>query len=156
MELPCLPPNPNPKKPAIPTPPGAGDAHFHLFGPTSRFPYAPERAYTPAEAPLEALLRLHEALGVQRGVVVQGNAHGIDNSALLDALKREPARLRGAAIVQDTIGAADLRRMADAGVRALRFHHVSGLDKTKFSSIGIHAFEKLAPAMADLGLHVQM
>lgn len=156
MDPGCLPAHPNPKKPELPTPPGACDTHFHLFGPVSRFPYAHGRAYTPPEAPLEAALRLHELLGFQRGVVVQGNAHGTDNSALLDALKREPKRLRGSAIVPDTTGAAELKRMADAGVRALRFHHVSGAAKSKFSSIGIQAFEKLAPAMADLGLHMQM
>lgn len=156
MDTPCLPPRQNPKKPTVPTPPGACDAHFHLFGPMSRFPYSSERAYTPPEAPLEALLRLHGVLGFQRGVVIQGNAHGTDNSALLDALRREPGRLRGAAIVKDTISAAELRRFADAGVRALRFHHISGIDKSKYSSIGMQSFEKLAPMMADLGLHVQM
>lgn len=156
MEVSCLPPHPQPKKPAIPTPPGACDTHFHLFGPVARFPYAPERAYTPPEAPLEALLAMHARLGFERGVVVQGNAHGTDLSALLDALKREPQRLRGVAIVKDTTGRAELQRLADAGVRALRFHHISGAEKTKFSNIGIRAFEKLAPLMADLGLHAQI
>lgn len=153
MDLPCLPPVAVPKKPALPTPTGACDTHFHLFGPASKFPYAPERAYTPADAPLEALLRLQDVLGIQRGVVVQGNAHGTDPAALLDALAREPRRLRGVAIVKVDITDAELRRMADAGVRALRFHHMpSGHG---FSPFGLDAFAKLAPRMADLGLHVQ-
>lgn len=153
MDLPCLPPVAVPKKPALPTPAGACDTHFHLFGPASKFPYAPERAYTPADAPLEALLRLQDVLGIQRGVVVQGNAHGTDPAALLDALAREPRRLRGVAIVKVDITDAELRRMADAGVRALRFHHMpSGHG---FSPFGLDAFAKLAPRMADLGLHVQ-
>jgi len=153
VDLPCPPPRPNPKQPDIPTPAGAFDTHFHLFGPAAQFPFAPERAYTPPEAPLEALLAMHARLGIERGVVIQGNAHGTDNSALLDALKREPKRLRGAAIVKDTISGAELRRMADGGVRALRFHHMPGA--RGYSALGLKAFAALAPRMAELGLHVQ-
>jgi len=153
VEIPCPPPRPNPKQPDIPTPPGACDTHFHLFGPAARFPFAPERAYTPPEAPLEALLAMHARLGIERGVVIQGNAHGADNSALLDALKREPKRLRGAAIVRDTISGAELKRMADSGVRALRFHHMPGA--RGYSALGLKAFAALAPRMAELGLYVQ-
>ena len=42
--------DPNPSKPAYPPPPGAVDAHCHVFGPGDVFPYAPERKYTPADA----------------------------------------------------------------------------------------------------------
>lgn len=154
MDLSCLPPVSEPKRPRIETPARACDAHFHVFGPVSRFPYSPERAYTPPEAPLEALLAMHERLGFERGVLVQGNAHGTDPSALLDALAREPKRLRAVAIVKETTGRAELRRLADAGVRALRFHH-QPRQPGRFSSLGFDAFEKLAPTMAELGLHAQ-
>ena len=40
------------------------------------------------------------------------------------------------------------------GVRALRFHHQPRQGGT-YSSLGFAAFEKLAPSMAELGLHVQ-
>lgn len=153
MDIPCLPPVKEPKKPDLPLPAGACDTHFHLFGPTARFPYSPERSYTPPEAPLEALLRMHDKLGIARGVVVQGNAHGTDCSALLDALKREPARLRGTAIVKNDISDAELRRMRDAGVRALRFHHMP--HGKGFRSAGLESFAAMAPRMADLGLHAQ-
>ncbi len=156
VDVACLPPIAHPKKPALRTPPRACDTHFHIFGPSSRFPYAESRAYTPPEAPLEALLRMHAVLGIERGVVVQGNAHGTDNSALLDALEREPRRSRGVAIAPDTIGAPELKRMAEIGVRGLRFHHIARADKAKYSALGIEAFLKLAPAMAELGLHLQL
>jgi predicted TIM-barrel fold metal-dependent hydrolase len=151
---PCLPPVAQPKRPDIATPPAACDTHFHIFGPVSRFPYSPERAYTPPEAPLEKLLALHQRLGFERGVVVQGNAHGTDCSALLDALKREPKRLRGIAIIKDTTSRTELKAMADAGVRTLRFHHQMRQAGT-YSSQGLASFEKLAPWMAELGMHVQ-
>ena len=44
--------------------------------------------------------------------------------------------------------------MAEAGVRALRFH-IAPRQPGRFSSIGIDAFEKLAPFMAECGMHVQ-
>jgi predicted TIM-barrel fold metal-dependent hydrolase len=153
VDLPCLPPLPHPTRPALPAPAGACDAHFHIFGPSARFPFAPERGYTPDDAPLEALRAMHDAIGIERGVVVQGNPHGTDNSALLDALAREPRRLRGAAITKDTITDAALRGWRDAGVRALRFHHMP--HGKGFSALGLDAFKKLAPRMAALDLHVQ-
>lgn len=155
MEEPCLPPVAEPKKPDVPTPARACDAHFHIFGPASRFPYSPERAYTPPDAPLEKLLAMHARLGFERGVAIQGNAHGTDNTAILDALKREPTRLRGIAIVREGTTRDEVRRLADGGVRALRFHHQVRQSGT-YSSAGLALFEKLAPHMTDNGMHVQL
>ena len=153
MEIPCPPPRERIKQPDLATPAGACDTHFHLFGPAKRFPFVEERAYTPPDAPLEKLLAMHARLGVGRGVVVQGNAHGTDNSVLLDALAREPQRLRAVAIVKDTVTDAELKRLADAGVRGLRFHH---MPKSRgYSALGLQSFAALAPRMAALGLHVQ-
>jgi predicted TIM-barrel fold metal-dependent hydrolase len=154
MNEPCLAPLALPKEPELPTPAGACDAHFHVFGPVARFPYSPQRAYTPPQAPLEKLLAMHARLGFERGVAVQGHAHGTDNSALLDALAREPKRLRGVAIVREDTARAELRRLAEAGVRALRFHHAPR-QPGRYSGQGLAAFEKLAPLMAELGLHAQ-
>ena len=154
MEEPCLPPVAEPKKPDVSTPALACDTHFHVFGPTARFPYSTGRAYTPPEAPLEKLLAMHARLGFERGVAVQGNAHGTDNTAILDALAREPRRLRGIAIVNDGTTREDVKRLANGGVRALRFHHQMRQAGT-YSSSGLDLFLRLAPYMVDFGLHVQ-
>ena len=154
MEEPCLPPVAQPKQPEVATPALACDTHFHIFGPVARFPYSSSRAYTPPEAPLEKLLAMHARLGFERGVAVQGNAHGTDNTAILDALAREPRRLRGIAIVNDGTTREDVKRLADGGVRALRFHHQMRQSGT-YSSSGLDLFLRLAPHMADCGLHVQ-
>jgi len=42
--------HPSPTKPLYVPPPGAVDAHCHVFGPGDVFPYAPERKYTPVDA----------------------------------------------------------------------------------------------------------
>lgn len=62
--------------------------------------------------------------------------------------------MRAVAIVKDTTTRAELKAMADAGVRGLRFHHLPH-DASRHSGLGVEAFEKLAPHMAELGLHVQ-
>ena len=69
--LPCLPPIANTRAPKIPTPAGACDTHFHLFGPRSKFPFADSRSYTPDDAPLEDLLKMLDALGMTHGVMRQ-------------------------------------------------------------------------------------
>jgi hypothetical protein len=53
---------------------------------------------------------------------VQGNAHVYDNSVVLDALTRFPARLRGVAITDTRIKPETLREWHARGMRGLRFH----------------------------------
>src|SRR4029079_950737 len=55
---PYIPFHPNPSKPKFQPPAGAVDAHCHVFGPPGKFPYAPERKYTPVDAPKEKLFAL--------------------------------------------------------------------------------------------------
>src|ERR1700734_4419065 len=89
--------DPNPSKPGFVPPPGAVDAHCHVFGPGDVFPYAPERKYTPTDAPKEQLFALRDFLGFERSVIVQATCHGSDNSALVDALVADGGRSRGGA-----------------------------------------------------------
>jgi 2-pyrone-4,6-dicarboxylate lactonase len=117
-----LPPDPHPKKPRITLPPLACDSHFHVFGPHSKFPYAPKRPFTPADAPKEDLFRLHEFLGFQRGVFVQSTCHGSDHAALVDLLAAGNGRYRGVALLEPDMRPEEVERLDDAGVRGLRLH----------------------------------
>src|SRR4029077_4681225 len=112
-----------PSRPMIAPPPKACDTHAHVFGPASQFPYAEDRSYTPPDAPLAKYLAMLDTLGLARGVLVQGSAHGRDNAAMLDALARPPARRRGVAVADADMPAAELRRWAALGVKGLRFNH---------------------------------
>src|SRR5690606_34819157 len=83
------PPHPDPHPPtAFTPPPGATDAHCHIFGPGDRFPYAPDRAYTPPDSGIDDFEALQSRLGLSHAVFVQASCHGTDNSAMLDALRR--------------------------------------------------------------------
>jgi 2-pyrone-4,6-dicarboxylate lactonase len=119
--------HPAPRKPAFRPPPGAVDAHCHVFGPGDVFPYARERKYTPADAPKESLIALRDLLGFERNVIVQGTCHGADNSALVDALRSSAGRARGVATVTRDVTDAELAALHDAGVRGVRFNFVKRL-----------------------------
>ncbi len=117
------PPDPNPKKPRITLPPTACDSHFHVFGPHSKFPYAPNRPFTPADAPKEDLFRLHEFLGFQRGVFVQSTCHGSDNcGAASICLKPARAAIAASALLDPSMPDAEVERLDEAGVRGVRLH----------------------------------
>jgi len=115
------------RKPRFRLPPGATDAHCHVFGPAAKFPYAPGRRYTPEDAPKEMLRALHDRLGVARAVIVQASCHGIDNAAMLDCIASDPKRYRGVAIVDDSFTDEDFDKLHAGGVRGVRFNFVKHL-----------------------------
>lgn len=119
--------HPNPSRPVFVPPAGAVDAHCHVFGPGDAFPYAPERKYTPCDAPKEKLWALRDFLGFERNVIVQASCHGADNRALVDALRDSNERARGVATIKRDISDAELRALDVAGVRGVRFNFVKRL-----------------------------
>ena len=71
MDRDWLPFHPAPRRPRFVPPKGSVDAHCHVFGPGAQFPYAPERRYTPCDAPKTKLWGLRDYLGFERNVIVQ-------------------------------------------------------------------------------------
>jgi len=124
---PYIPFHPNPSKPRFKVPAGAVDSHCHVFGPAARFAYAPERKYTPVDAPKEKLFALRDYLGFDKNVIVQASCHGKDNSALIDALVNSNNKARGIAVVGEDVTARELKVMDEAGVRGVRFNFVKRL-----------------------------
>ena len=120
-------PDPNPIAPRYAAPPGACDAHCHVFGPEARFPYSPTRRYTPPDAPKEMLASLHRRLGLSRAVLVQASCHGTDNRAMLDAIAWSDGAWRGVAMVEATVADAELETLHEGGVRGIRFNFVQHL-----------------------------
>ncbi len=139
-----------PSRPRFQLPPGAVDAHCHVFGPGNVFPYAPERKYTPCDAPRQALFALRDHLGFDRNVIVQATCHGTDNRALLDALRAADGRARGVASVSAKVTDAELQAMHEAGVRGVRFNFVRRL--ADFTPREVLA--DIAARIAPLGWHV--
>lgn len=115
-------------------PSGAYDTHVHVFDP-AQYPYAPERAYSPAVATLDQLLEFssnytkdHLPSNI---VLVQPSPYGTDNSLLLHSLAQlldiGCPHPRGIAVVNTSaVTSTELDRMHSLGVRGLRIvsaHH---------------------------------
>jgi len=145
-----LSPHPSPRKPSFRPPPGAVDAHCHVFGPGAIFPYAPERKYTPTDAPKENLWALRDFLGFQRNVIVQGTCHGADNRAMVDALRHSQGFARGVATVRRDVTDSQLADLHDAGVRGVRFNFVKRLVDVTPPDVLLEIATRIAP----LGWHV--
>ena len=116
-----------PSKPKFVLPAGAVDAHCHVFGPGSEFPFAPERKYTPCDASKAQLYALRDHLGFARNVVVQATCHGADNRAMVDACLASGGKARGVATVRRSVTDAELQQLHAAGVRGVRFNFVKRL-----------------------------
>ena len=147
---PYIPFHPNPSKPHFVPPPGSVDAHCHVFGPASRFSYAPERKYTPVDAPKEKLFALRDFLGFDKNVIVQASCHGTDNSALLDALANSKGKAKGVAVIGEDVTDSELARMNEIGVRGVRFNFVKRL--VDFTPRRV--LERIAARIAPLGWHI--
>ena len=150
MDADYLPFHADPSKPAYTPPPGSVDAHCHVFGPAAVFPYAPQRKYTPCDAPKEKLFALRDFLGFERNVIVQATCHGNDNAALVDALRSASGLARGVASVAPDISTDELGELHEAGVRGVRFNFVKRL----VDATPREVFFKIADKIATLGWHI--
>src|SRR5262245_32771251 len=95
----CPPHDPNPRRSRVAVPANGCDCHAHVFGPGSRYPFTPHGLYTPADALPGDFRHMLDALGLTRGVLTQPSVYGTSNEAMLDAIKLDPKRLRGIAVV---------------------------------------------------------
>jgi 2-pyrone-4,6-dicarboxylate lactonase len=146
----CLPPDPQPVKPGTELPPGACDAHCHVFGPAMKFPFAPDRSYTPPDAPVESLRKLHAHLGISRAVVVHASCHGSDMAVTLDAIASSGGLYRGVAVVEDAVTDRELEHLHAGGIRGIRFNFVRHLGGVP----DMNVFHRLVARIKPMGWHI--
>jgi predicted TIM-barrel fold metal-dependent hydrolase len=150
-----------------------------VFGPVDKYPYAANRLYTPPPVFLEDYLAMHRAVGLERGVLVQTGLYGNDNSFIVDAIAAHSgrragerserparplygaraghspqaglvcARLRGIALIGESISDAELAHLAASGIRGFR------VNRTAKTGLSIEVARRLAERVKHLGWHVQ-
>jgi 2-pyrone-4,6-dicarboxylate lactonase len=139
-----------PSKPAYAPPPGAVDAHCHVFGPMAEFPFSPKAKYLPQDAGPDMLFALRDRLGFERNVIVQASCHGTDNAATLNGIAKSGGKARGVAVVDPDISDAELDALHAGGMRGIRFNFLKRLvddaPKDKFLAV--------AQRIVRLGWHV--
>jgi predicted dehydrogenase/predicted TIM-barrel fold metal-dependent hydrolase len=92
-------------------------------------------------------------IGTARAVIVTASAYGMANAVTLDAIAQFGLEnARGVVVVNPGITDAELKKMADGGIRGIRF---TLFDPTT-SVTGFDMIEPLARRVNDLGWHVQL
>ena len=140
----------SPSKPAFTPPPGAVDAHCHVFGPMAEFPFSAKAKYLPEDAGPDMLFALRDRLGFSRNVIVQASCHGTDNAATLNAIAKSNGLARGVAVVDPAISDKELEDLHAGGIRGVRFNFLKRLveDAPK------DKFIEVARRIQALGWHV--
>jgi predicted TIM-barrel fold metal-dependent hydrolase len=137
------------RKPRLALPPKAADSQFPVFGPRKQYTRAANRLYTPPPVYLDHYLAMLDATGLERGVLVQTGLYGNDNRFLVDAIRAHPDRLRGIALIGESVTDRELRDLAESGVRGFR------VNRTAKTGLGFDVARRLAERTRELGWHVQ-
>ncbi len=128
------------------------DSHAHVFA--RDLPLVPDRRYTPErDAPLAAYLDLLDRHGITHGVLTAPSFLGTDNSYLLEALRRAPARLRGTVIVDPATSAGVLEEMDRLGVVGIRLNLYG---RERLPDLRSPAYRALLGRVAGLDWHVEI
>ncbi len=146
--------DPDPKPPSFAVPPGATDCQFHVFGPPSLYPVRAGAAYQMPQATFAEAQRMHQALGIERGVIVQSTTYGTDHRVLLDALAQAGQGFRGCAIgsVLNELDDRELARLDAAGIRGARFNFLGAVNLAPDEK----GFARAVSRAAELGWYVKI
>lgn len=129
------------------------DAHLHIIDP--RFPLVPNQGYVPDAFTVDDYMARTGELGarafeVAGGAVVSGSFQKFDQTYLVDALERLGPGFVGVTQVPVEVSDAEVLRLHEAGVRAVRFNVARG------GSAGLPDMDRLARRVFDLaGWHAE-
>ena len=139
----------------IALPAGSCDSHTHVFLDPHQYPWAADRRYTPPPASIEQLVQLHDALGIERVVIVQPSVYAADNAATLQARRQlGPRRARGVAVIDDAHTDNALDQMHALGIRGVRVN--LEIDQASDATAATAQLRATAARVARLGWHVQV
>ena len=150
----CMPPDRNTKIPVYKTMENACDAHCHVFGPRELFPYSEKATYWPPDTPESLLREMHDKIGITRAVLVQASCHGIDNSAMIDAIQNNPKRYKGVCIADGSFTSEDFVYLDNNGVKGARFNFVTHLGGAPDLEMMESVIKKIIPLKWHLVIHV--
>jgi 2-pyrone-4,6-dicarboxylate lactonase len=151
---PCVAPDFDPRPPREALPPLSCDCHAHILGPVAKHAYSEQRVYTPPDCLLPEYEHLLATLGAARAVLVQPSVYGEDNTVLVEALKRDPLRYRGVAVVPADVSDDELSALHRVGVRGVRINVVD-IPNRQPGSLPMASLQALAEKIARLGWHIE-
>jgi D-galactarolactone isomerase len=134
--------------PKLKAPADSCDCHMHIYD--AHFPIDPSATLRPKDALVDDYRQLQRRIGTTRNVVVTPSTYGTDNRVTLDAMAKFGTTARGVAVVNAGVTDAELKRLADLGVRGIRFNLVQAGATT------VAMIEPLSTRVNALGWHVQI
>ena len=140
--------------PKLKAPANACDCHMHIYD-GDRFPPARPgpQSRMQSNASVAEYRLLQKRIGTTRTVIVTPAAYVTDNRVTLDGIQQlGAANTRGVAVLHPTVTDAELKTLADGGIRGIRF---TVFDPAS-AAVSIDMIEPLAKRVADLGWHVQI
>jgi predicted TIM-barrel fold metal-dependent hydrolase len=132
----------------------ACDCHTHIHGDPAKFPFFAGRVYTPEPASPEEMSALHQALHIERVVIVTPSVYGTDNSATLFGIKARGASARGVAVIDDKTPESDLDALQQAGFRGIRLNLARG--GVSDPDAGRARFQAAIDRVKARGWHIQL
>jgi predicted TIM-barrel fold metal-dependent hydrolase len=125
------------------------DTHLHIID--KRFPLVPNNGYLPDEFTCENYLSRMKGYCLAGGAIVSGSFQALDQTYLLDALKKLGPRFVGVTQVSATVSDEEIIELDRAGVRAVRFNlKRGGSEEAKY-------LDSLARRVHELvGWHVEL
>jgi D-galactarolactone isomerase len=137
--------------PMLKAPANACDCHMHIYD-AERFPPLRPGSRMQTNAGVPEYRLLQRRIGTTRTVVVTPAVYVTDNRVTLDAIAQLGSHARGVAVVHPTVTDAQLKALADGGVRGIRFTQFDPATATTT----IDMIEPLAKRVNELGWHVQI
>jgi D-galactarolactone isomerase len=140
--------------PKLKAPANACDCHMHIYD-GERFP--PARPGPQSRMQENAAVAQYRLLqrrnGTTRTVIVTPAAYVTDNRVTLDGVAQlGRADTRGVAVVHPSVTDAELKALADGGIRGIRFT----VFDPRSAAVSIDMIEPLGKRIADLGWHIQI
>jgi D-galactarolactone isomerase len=131
----------------VSVPKGACDTHMHFYD--EKRPGAPG-TFLPGTFTVKDYGELQKRLGLERVIVVQANAYRDDNSVAVDAMRELGKAAKGVAVVKPTVSDAELERLTNAGMVAVRIMLLHG------GMLGFDVMDEIAARVHAFAWHVNI
>ena len=128
-------------------PAGACDTHMHFYD--AKAPAAPG-TFLPGNFSVADYRAVQKRLGLERVIVVQPNAYADDNTVTLSSIRSLGKNAKGVAVVKPGVADAELERLTQAGICAVRIMTLHG------GLLGFDVMDEVMARVHPFGWHANL
>jgi predicted TIM-barrel fold metal-dependent hydrolase len=131
-------------------PPNSCDCHQHIYDP--RFPS--HQAGEEPNGKVSDYRLVQRRIGITRSIVITPGPYATDNRVTLDAIQQLAPNSLGLAVINPSITDAELKTLADGGIRGIRCS--VNMNPNSKSGISVDMLEPLSKRVNELGWHIDV